>query len=354
MGKHVLPEIDTIKEQGYNSIVCPATSPLQRNETAYSDVDKELDIERRFDRAKLAADSIRGSLTKVIALYDNSMREAELLSEQLIEDFPAAIREHQFRVFYQPKFDIRPPEPLLHSAEALVRWQHPRLGLISPGVFIPLFESNGLIQTLDYYVWSEAAAQIRKWKDLLHISLPVSVNVSRVDLSDSELVEKIQDIVARNGLRSDDLLLEITESAYTKDSGRIIEEVKRLRELGFHMEMDDFGSGYSSLNMFTALPIDALKLDIEFIRSAFQERRDTRLLEVMFQLAATFDVMTIAEGVEKAEQMLSLKAMGCDIIQGYYFSPPLPAEDFEAFITGKQQAADKMQTAEQGGDDNDD
>ena len=298
----------------------------------YSDVDKELDIERRFDRAKLAADSVKDSVTRVIGLYNSSMYEAELLSEQLVEDFPAAIREHQFQVYYQPKFDVRPSEPVLNSAEALVRWNHPTLGMVSPGVFIPLFEKNGLVSTLDQYVWSEAAAQIRQWKARFGVTLPVSVNVSRVDLFDPELVEKFQDIVSRNGLTSRELLLEVTESAYTEDAEQIIETVSRLRKLGFRIEMDDFGSGYSSLNMLMTLPIDVLKLDMQFVRNAFAQRKDTRLLEVMIRLAKSFGLTTIVEGVETEEQMSALKTMGCDIVQGYYFSRPLPADKFESFI----------------------
>ena len=304
---------------------------------AYANADKALDIERRFDRAKLAADRVKNSVTNVIGLYDSSMHEEELLSEQLIEDFPTAIREHQFQVYYQPKFDVRPSEPVLASAEALVRWQHPKLGMVSPGVFIPLFENNGLIPTLDQYVWCEAAKQVRDWKERLGIPLPVSVNVSRIDLYDPLLVDKLEEIVRQNGLSNEDLLLEITESAYTENSDQIISTVKTLQKLGFRIEMDDFGSGYSSLNMLSALPIDALKLDMSFVRNAFRERKDTRLLEVMILLAESFGVTTIAEGVETAEQMFTLKMMGCDIIQGYYFSKPLPAKEFEVFLVEKKE-----------------
>ena len=304
---------------------------------AYANADKALDIERRFDRAKLAADRVKNSVTNVIGLYDSSMHEEELLSEQLIEDFPTAIREHQFQVYYQPKFDVRPNEPVLASAEALVRWQHPKLGMVSPGVFIPLFENNGLIPTLDQYVWCEAAKQVRDWKERLGIPLPVSVNVSRIDLYDPLLVDKLEEIVRQNGLSNEDLLLEITESAYTENSDQIISTVKTLQKLGFRIEMDDFGSGYSSLNMLSALPIDALKLDMSFVRNAFRERKDTRLLKVMIQLAESFGVTTIAEGVETAEQMFTLKMMGCDIIQGYYFSKPLPAKEFEVFLVEKKE-----------------
>ena len=298
----------------------------------YSEADKTLDIERRFDRAKMAADTVKSSFTGSIGIYDDSMHEAELLAEQLIEDFPTAIREQQFEVYFQPKFDMRGEEPILCSAEALTRWKHPELGMLSPGIFIPLFENNGLIQTLDSYAWSQTAAHIRDWKERLGISVPVSVNVSRIDLFDPRLIEKLRQIVEQNQLSYHELILEITESAYTADSGQIIEKVNQLRALGFRIEMDDFGSGYSSLNMLSTLPIDALKLDMQFIRNAFRERKDTRMLEAMIQLAESFEVPTIAEGVETAEQVFTLKSMGCDIIQGYYFSRPLPAAEFEAYL----------------------
>ena len=298
----------------------------------YSEADKSLDIERRFDRAKMAADTVRGSFTNVIGCYDRSLHESEILAEQLIEDFPAAIRDKQFTVFYQPKYDVTHDEPVLNSAEALVRWNHPTLGFISPAEFIPLFENNGLVQELDNYVWSQAAAQIKDWKERLDFSVPVSVNVSRIDLYDPELIDKLERLTEDNRLDRSELHLEITESAYTDDAKQIAAKSEQLRKLGYKIEMDDFGTGYSSLCMLSDLPIDALKLDMQFIRSAFCNRKDTRLLEAMIRLAATFEVPTIAEGVETAEQMLALKAMGCDMIQGYYFSPPVPADKFEAFL----------------------
>ncbi|MBQ8305339.1 MAG: EAL domain-containing protein [Blautia sp.] len=218
--------------------------------------------------------------------------------------------------------------------------------MISPGVFIPLFENNGLIPALDHYVWSEAAAQVRDWRDRLGITLSVSVNVSRIDLYDPQLIEKLQEIVEKNDLSYHDLLLEVTESAYTEDAEQIIEKVRGLRKVGFRIEMDDFGSGYSSLNMLSALPIDALKLDMQFVRTAFRERKDTRLLEAMIQLAESFEVPTIAEGVETAEQAFTLKTMGCDIIQGYYFSRPLPAEEFEIYLLKNRPEAVDLWTRE--------
>ena len=309
----------------------------------YANVDKALEVERRFDRAKMASDTVQGSFTKRIGIYDSALHERELYSEQLIGDFATAIKEHQFQIYFQPKFDVQSETPMLQSAEALVRWNHPDLGMISPGVFIPLFEDNGLIQQLDMYVWSEAASQISEWKSRYDYVAPASINVSRIDMYDPHLVDGLVAILDENGLTTNDLLLEITESAYTQDSEEIIATVNDLRALGFKVEMDDFGTGYSSLNMISTLPIDALKLDMMFIRNAFGDRAETRMLEIVIDIANYLSVPTIAEGVETEEQMIALRNMGCDYVQGYYFSPPLPAAEYEQFIAERN-----AQSIEQG------
>ena len=295
-------------------------------------VDKSGDMERRFDRAKSAADTIRSSRTESVAYYNDDLMKKELDAGRLLDDFRSALAEKQFLVYYQPKYNIQGPHPVLCGAEALVRWKHPTRGMVSPGTFIPLFESNGLIRDLDNYVWREAAEQIRRWKDQLGHAVPVSVNVSRVDILDPDLTETLCGLVRENSLDLQDLHLEITESAYTEDSKQISDIVAGLRNLGFRIEMDDFGSGYSSLNMIITLPIDLLKLDMGFIRSAFSEGGDTGMLKIIMDIARYLSVPMIAEGVETKEQMLTLKDLGCDIVQGYYFSKPVPAEEFEQFI----------------------
>ncbi len=304
----------------------------------YSHVDRTIDMERRFDRAKMAADTVRGSFTRNVGIYDNKLHERQLYAEQLIEDFPAAIEENQFKVFYQPKFDVRPDTPMLASAEALVRWMHPKLGIISPGIFIPLFEENGLIQKLDLYVWRETARQIREWKERLQYHVPVSVNVSRIDMYDPHLPAMLQGILSEFGISGKDMLLEVTESAYTEDSEQIIATVEKLRSMDFRIEMDDFGTGYSSLNMISNLPIDALKLDMQFVRDAFREGGTSHMLEVIIGLSDYLSVPVIAEGVETAQQLHALKALGCDLVQGYFFSKPVPAAEFEPFILQKKEA----------------
>jgi len=309
-----------------------ASSRIRFRMGVYSKVDKTIDIERRFDRAKIAADTVRNNYAKKYAVYDNELHKNELYAEQLAEDFVTAIKERQFEVYYQPKFDIRGDSPVLSSAEALVRWIHPEFGMISPGVFIPIFEENGLIRQLDNYVWEEAAKQVALWKEQYGFYIPVSVNVSRIDIFDDNFVDTIMDIVSRAGITPEVFYLEITESAYTDDSEHIVATVNDLRAKGFSIEMDDFGTGYSSLGMISHLPIDALKLDMTFVRNAFREGKNLRMIEIIMSIAEHLNVPVIAEGVETQAQMFALKSLGCDIVQGYYFSKPLPASEFDCFI----------------------
>ena len=310
----------------------------------YAQVDKSLQIERRFDHAKTAADTVKSGYQKSIGVYDNEMHEQELYRVRLLEDFRPSLESGCFKVFFQPKYDIRPDKPVLASAEALVRWDHPELGMISPGVFIPLLEDNGLILDLDRFVWRESAARIRDWKDRFGFSVPVSVNVSRIDILAPDLKEIFTEILAEFDLDTRDLILEITESAYTGDSDHVINTAKELRGMGmgFRIEMDDFGTGYSSLGMLSNLPIDVLKLDMSFVRSAFGEVRDVRMIELIIDIAAYLQVPVVAEGVETEEQYLALKEMGCDLVQGYYFSKPVPPEAFDQFLIESSEAKSEL------------
>lgn len=306
----------------------------------YSDDGSEKCMEHRFDCARLACQKLRNNYVSCFDLYNDEQHSKELYAERLINDMDKALSEKQFKVYYQPKYSIQGDRPQLSSAEALIRWFHPEFGMISPGQFISLFEENGLIQKLDRFVWNEAAAQIKQWKDMYGIDIPVSVNVSRVDMFNAHLTEILENITKQNGLENHKLLLEITESAYTDNSDQIIETVNILRRCGFRIEMDDFGSGYSSLNMLTSLPIDALKLDMKFIRSICEDSKSARLVGIMIEIARLLEVPVIAEGVETKEQTELLKKLGCDIIQGYYFSKPLPPVEFGALVEKELKEAD--------------
>ncbi len=339
-------EYDSILEKASEGLVDENVSEMRvrLRMGVYAQVDKSLQIERRFDYAKIAADTVKSGYRTAIGIYDNKMHEAELYRERLLEDFKPSLENNRFTVYYQPKYDIRPDKPVLCSAEALVRWDHPELGMISPGVFIPLLEDHGLILDLDQFVWREAAARIREWKDRFGYAVPVSVNVSRIDMLTPNLKSIFKEILEEYRLNTEDLILEITESAYTGDADQVITTAKELRGMGmgFRIEMDDFGTGYSSLGMLSHLPIDALKLDMSFIRNAFGETRDVRMIELIIDIAEYLHVPVVAEGVETEEQYLVLKTMGCDMVQGYYFSKPVPAEAFDRFLIERSEAKAEM------------
>ena len=300
----------------------------------FSDTERAFPMIQRFDHAVQACNSLRSKASGAtdICIYDEKMAEKEVFDAKLIQNFEAAIEQKQFKVNYQPKFNIKGDKPVLCSAEALVSWMHPEFGRVRPDLFIPLFEENGLVTKLDRYVWEESARQIRRWKDELGRTIPVSVNVSRIDIAAPDMTDFITRIVKENGLSPSEYMLEITESAYTSDSRHIIEVVENLRSLGHKVEMDDFGSGYSSLNMLTSMPIDVLKMDKAFIRNIQPGNKEMKLIELVLDIAKDLEVPVVAEGVETEEEYKMLKNAGCDIIQGYYFSKPIPPAEFSRFI----------------------
>ncbi|MBQ6503076.1 MAG: EAL domain-containing protein [Flexilinea sp.] len=285
-----------------------------------------------FDQARAACSLVRGNYLTHLMIYDEDMQMREILNQRLLNDLGRAIEERQFKVFYQPKYNIQCDPPKLSSAEALIRWRHPELGMISPGDFIPLFESNGQISVVDNYVWEEAARQIAEWREKYGVTIPVSVNLSRVDMFDPDLEDRINALVEKNKLDRKSLKLEVTESAYTDNGEKLIEVIDHLRKAGFEIEMDDFGSGYSSLNMLSAMPIDVLKMDMKFVRNIEHNEKDFRLVKLILDIARYLKVPVVAEGVETETQMELLQNAGCDLVQGYYFSRPVPPEDFEKFI----------------------
>ena len=298
----------------------------------FAGVNPKVSLLQQFDKARNACCSLRADRLSSVVFYSEEMHKKELLEERLLIEMQKALDEKQFEVWYQPKFGIKEEEPVLRSAEALVRWRHPELGMISPGIFIPLFEKNGLIERLDRYVWSESAVRVKKWKEKLGLPISVSVNVSRIDLFDNEVESILLGILKENGLDFSDLLLEITESAYSEDSSQLVEVIRGLRSAGFCIEMDDFGSGYSSLKSLAEMPVDIIKLDMSFIRRIHENKTTFRMVELVIEMAKSLGVPVVAEGVETEEQYLLLKQIGCDFVQGYYFSRPLPVAEFEAFV----------------------
>ena len=334
-----VPHLDDYDDL-YNSILIGVVEVLKDGDTRLriginSVVDTTVSYEDNFGWALQACNLLRGSRNEHIALYDSEMKSAHVREAMLVDDFDKAISEGQFVVYYQPKFNIKGEKEKLASAEALVRWKHPTLGLISPGEFIPLFEENGLISKLDRYVWNEVARQIGEWFEKYGVYMSVSVNVSRVDIYASEMGDYLLDVVMDHCVPADKFLLEITESAYADNSDQIVDVMSELRDSGFKIEMDDFGTGYSSLNMLYALPIDILKIDKAFLKNIIDDDRARSMLEMVISIAKTMNMPVIAEGVEEKAEVDILKDMGCDVIQGFYFSKPLPVEDMNRMIGEK-------------------
>ena len=294
----------------------------------YFNVDKNLDIETRFDRAIQAASTIKNKYSASIAEYNDETYQKQLLEDRLINEMDEAMATHQFYLNFQPKYNVRNETPVLSSAEVLVRWDHPELGRISPGQFIPVFEKNGLIQKLDFYIWDKALECAGRWKQEHGFELPLSVNVSRMDLYNSSLRDFIIEKLIDYSISRNKLYLEITESAYMDDSNQLIEIINGLRSEGFKIEMDDFGCGYSSLNMLADLPVDILKLDMRFVQNLKSNVKQETMIRLVMDIAKYLDMQVVAEGVEEKSQVDFLRSVGCDIIQGYYFSKPLPEDEF--------------------------
>ena len=288
---------------------------------------QSVSIQQSFDRALYACNMLREKFDSAFLIYDEKIHNEEVKKARLLSDFANAVDNKQFKVLYQPKYNIQGGKPVLSGFEALVRWTHPEFGMMSPASFISQFEKNGLIQKLDKYVWKEVAEQMKRWKEIFGTTIPVSVNVSRVDLHDPKIVEYLLQITKDNDIEPEQFVLEITESAYLEDNSILVGMVQKMREAGFKVEMDDFGSGYSSLSMLATLPIDAIKIDIGFIRKIIYDKKTMYLVNVILEISKQFKIPCIAEGVESKEQLDLLKEAGCDIVQGYYFSKPIPADE---------------------------
>lgn len=295
----------------------------------YEVKDISIPIEQMCDRALLAARSIKGQYGKHFARYDGILRAKLLKEQQITDSMESALASGQFLVYFQPKYRIK--DCSLSGAEALVRWNHPEWGLQPPSQFIPLFEKNGFIPKLDRFVWEKVCAELKKWDDKGYEQIPISVNVSRADIYNDDFEEILLNIVSKYDIEPSRLHLEITESAYTDTPDQIIQTVGELRRQGFVIEMDDFGSGYSSLNMLSKMPLDVLKLDMKFIQNEKEVSND-KILRFIIDLAKGMDLSVVAEGVETLEQFERLKELECDQAQGYFFAKPMPALEFEKFL----------------------
>ncbi|MEG0090834.1 MAG: EAL domain-containing protein, partial [Oscillospiraceae bacterium] len=296
--------------------------------------DITLPISGMCDRSKLAIQSIKGKFDATVALYDDSHRKRLIEEQEIISQMRSALTQGQFIPYYQPKYNLITGE--IVGAEALIRWIHPTKGIIPPQRFIELFEKNGFISAVDFHIWECVCQHLRKVLDQGKVPLPISVNVSRVDVYNPQLCSFLQELINKYRIEPRFLELEITENSYIDNAEELIKTINDLKKMGFTIEMDDFGSGYSSLNMLSDVPVDVIKLDMRFLQSknAFSGQRN--ILNFIVSLAKWLDIQTVAEGVETLEQVSFLRSIGYSVGQGYYFARPMPQEDYEKLAMENQ------------------
>ncbi len=287
--------------------------------------DEDIDVQLWFDSARLATAAITDNYQNRIVYYDDKLRN-EVIHDQLISNqLKDAIEEKQIRPYLQPIVDSR---GLLAGAEALVRWIHPEEGFMNPGQFIPVFERNGLISVVDKYMWRCACEILASWKER-GIEAFISINVSPKDFYRLNVVSELKSLVEEHNIKPEKLRVEITETAMTSDSVDMIKTISDLREYGFIVEMDDFGSGYSSLNLLKDINLDLLKIDMQFLKDSERNMKAGLIIKSIINMSEDLGIDTLTEGVETAKQYEKLFDMGCKLYQGYYFSKPIPVEDFE-------------------------
>lgn len=327
------PLIDKIQEE---LSALSQTLHVRLRAGVYSKVEHSLSMEERFSDANFACNTLRGNYMRYVAYYDMSLREHSLFEEHMVSDIHEGLEQKQFILVYQPKYDVSSEDPQLCGVEVFVRWNHPAYGMIRPKSFLNVFEQNGLITMLDHYVIHEAVDQLEKWRGELDLNVPVSVNISRIDLYDAKFPDFLKECLMSHDMTPTDLVLEITESAYSTNADQLIEAIERLRRVGYKIEMDDFGSGYSSLNSLTSMPIDVLGLSDTFVESIHEDDKTLKLVHLIGEIADYIGVPVGAEGVEIATQYDILKKLGCRYMQGYYFTKPLPADEFRQYLEDMQ------------------
>ncbi len=286
-----------------------------------------------FERAAVAEQSLKGRYDVYIAEYTESMLNAILSEQKIVNEMESALTEGQFIPFLQPQYNHA--TGALIGAEALVRWKKGDK-FVSPGEFIPIFEKNGFVYQVDQYIWRQVSKLLRKWLDEGKNPLPVSVNISRFDLYKSDFFEVICRLAEEYRLPPDLLRLEVTESAFADSPEHIITMVNRLIDYGFTVEIDDFGSGYSSLNTLKDVPASILKLDMKFFSETSNSVRSGNIIESVVRMAKWLGMSVIAEGVEKVEQADFLRSIGCYFIQGYLYARPMPVEEYEKLLDTQQ------------------
>lgn len=299
---------------------------VQVNMGVYEIIDRKEPVYMMIDKCNLALATVRDDYTKHIAYFNESLLEVELEKNRIINEFEGALSDGQIQIYLQPQTTS---DGLMVGAEALARWIHPTRGLIPPNDFIPVLEQVSLVHRLDAHVWNLAAAQLAKWKAIGREDISISVNISPQDQYHLDVYDVFTKLVERYDINPHLLKLEITETIFARDTKRHIDLIDRLRAYGFEVEIDDFGSGYSSLNILKDVKVDVIKIDMGFLEETENEERSRSILSSLINLIHGLHMDVITEGVETEAQVHVLSEMGCHHFQGYYFSRPIPVVEFE-------------------------
>lgn len=292
--------------------------------------DSRLSVEAMFNRAMEAAKGRANKQLRKICIYSEEMEEQMQMEQKIAGEMRTALKKKQFEVYLQPKYIAATGEP--HGAEALVRWIHPTCGMISPDAFIPIFETNGFITKLDQFVWERTCQLLRKWIDEGRDVMPISVNVSRVSMYNPETVSFLKGLIEKYQIPPKLLNLELTESAYMEEPEEMKGRLSLLQQMGLELMMDDFGSGYSSMNALSELTFDYLKVDRKFLAQIESDSKSRAVLKTVIEMAQSMNMPVIAEGVETEGQRRMLVDYNCEYIQGFLFAKPMPVEEYEKKI----------------------
>ena len=308
---------------------------------AYKTADKDITTGEMCDYAYGALEIAKQRPDKDIFWYDDSMAREQEAEAKLMPEICSAMDNGEFTFYLQPKCILQTGKII--GSEALVRWISPEKGFISPGQFIPLLEKNGFINKLDVYIWDKVCQTIRRWLDEGRTVLPISINVSRADIYSMDVVRILKGMIEKYNISTEYIEIEITESAYVENGSVIKDTEKAFKNAGFKILIDDFGSGYSSLNMLKDIDADVLKLDMKFLDlNPENNDKGVSIITAVLDMARQLDIPAIAEGIETDEQLKLLEILGCEYAQGYYYYRPMPISDYEKLVDDKDNVADKL------------
>jgi len=287
-----------------------------------------VEINSALDRCKIAKNTVKGRHQSSIAFYDGTIRDKALRDKDYESVMPYALARKEFQCYLQPKYGLRSRN--IEGAEALIRWNSPDFGFICPGDFIPIAEKNGFVVELDFFILEEVCRTMKKWISEGKDPIVISVNQSRLHLNHDDYIWRLREIVDKYDIPYEYIELELTESVFAENADKLLKVMSKLHEIGFKLSLDDFGSGYSSLNMLKDMPVDIVKIDKEFFSDTMNTQKGRAVISTVVDLANNLDMDVISEGVETKEQVEFLTEIHCTMVQGFYFAKPMPISEFES------------------------